>query len=439
MTDNILLTQKIPKLFLSYVVPSVISMILVGIQGMVDGIFLGNFESTNAMASVNVAGPYMQLILGCSFIICTGTLSYLGRSLGEKDYQKEKNIFKTAAISVTAISILIMLVGVTFFDGIAKFLGANDVLLAGTSRYILILAMFAPVISFMLLCGFIGRLIEKPHLYLIATVCCLFSNITMNYAFICVLHLGVVGAALATGLSYFIGLTIVIWPLVSKKTVINVHEGIFHWKLLKETAYNGSSEGVNYLATSLILFLLNRAFMSLAGEDGVAAFTIINYIGNFTTILMFGISDGIGSIISCNYGAGKMARVRQTLYTAIVINFILGVILFAMLNLFSENLIRVFIRENLQVLDIAVQGAKIYAISFFFSGFNIVQSGYHTSLGNALASVIIAASRGIIFIGIGIFVLPRLWGLNRVWFTLPFAEIATVVCCFIFSKIKRLA
>lgn len=85
MKDNILVTAKIPRLFLTFVLSSVISMVLVGIQGMVDGIFLGNYESSNAMASVNIASPYMQLILGCCFVLCTGTLSYLGRTLGEKD------------------------------------------------------------------------------------------------------------------------------------------------------------------------------------------------------------------------------------------------------------------------------------------------------------------------------------------------------------------
>lgn len=221
MKDNVLVTAKIPRLFLTFVLSSVISMALVGIQSMVDGVFLGNYESSNAMASVNIASPYMQLILGCSFVLCTGTLSCLGRTLGEKDIPKAKIIFKTAAVSILLISCLLLLLGVCFHRNIARLLGANHILLDNTSRYIFVLALFAPVISFMIFCSFMERLIEKPNVYLAATFCCLIGNIIMNYLFIKILHLGVIGAAIATGFSYLLGLLIVIRPFVSKKTVVN--------------------------------------------------------------------------------------------------------------------------------------------------------------------------------------------------------------------------
>lgn len=429
MKDNILITEKIPHLFVRFVLPSVISMILVGIQGMVDGIFLGNYESSNAMASVNIANPFMQCILGTSFIICTGALSYIGRTLGEKNRKKAQDIFKTAVISIFVCSCTIMFIGFLFHDGIAWFLGANEVLSGGTSRYIMIVSLFAPIISFMLLFGFMQRLIEKPRLYLIAAICCLAGNITMNYMFIKILKLGITGVALATGLSYFIGLLVVIFPYFQKETMVNVYDGKFNWKFLWTLVCNGSSEGVNYLATALIVFLFNKELMGFAGENGIAAFTIINYIGNFTTILMFGVSDGIGSIISCNYGAEKLKRVKVTLHAAIALNFLLGVGVFLILNLFSKNLVYMFINNDSLITEMAAYGAKIYATSFLFSGYNIIQSGYHTSLGNALASALIAASRGIFFVVVGFLLLPYIWGINGVWFTLSFAEIMTIVCC----------
>lgn len=438
MKDNILVTAKISHLFLTFVLSSVISMVLVGIQSMVDGVFLGNYESSNAMASVNIASPYTQLILGCCFVLCTGTLSYLGRTLGKKDIEKAKNIFKTATVSVIVISCLLLLLGLLFHRSIARLLGANQVLLDDTSRYILTLAFFAPVISLMILCGFMERLIERPNVYLAATICCLIGNVLMNYLFVKALHLGVTGAALATGLSYLLGLLIVIQPFLSKNAVINIYDGCFGYKTLKNIICNGSSEGVNYLATALMLFLFNRAFMNYAGENGVAAFTVINYIGNFATTVMFGISDGIGSIISCNYGAGKGGRVAKTLYTALTINFLLGIGVLCLLYFHSSNLINVFVSNNGQTKELAIQGTKIYAIGFLFNGYNIVMSGYHTSIGNALISALIAAGRGIFFIAAGISIFPFFAGLSGVWFTFPFAEISTFICCFGIGAIKRL-
>ena len=70
-------------------------MVISGTQSMIDGIFLGRFAGVNAMASVNIAGPYMQIITGCTMVICIGTFSYLGRTLGENtNPQKAKDIFR---------------------------------------------------------------------------------------------------------------------------------------------------------------------------------------------------------------------------------------------------------------------------------------------------------------------------------------------------------
>lgn len=431
MNENILLKEKISTLYLKFVVPAIIAMVLAGIQGMADGIFLGNYVGVNAMASVNIASVYLQIIIGSSMVICAGTMSSLGRTLGEGNDRKAKDIFKSAIIALGIISVIILLVGFLFSNRLARFLGANDALLSDTSRYIRTIALFVPIISFDILFGFTSRLIEKPQLYLIGTVSSIFSNIVLDFIAIKILKFGVVGAAVATGIAYIIGLIVVIKPISSKKTIINVYDGEFCWNEFKHLAFNGSSEGVTYVANALSLFLLNRSFMSFAGESGVAAFTIINYIGNFVILIMFGTSDGISPIISSNYGAGKKERIRKTLHIAVIANLIIGIALFLVFSLFSEDLIRIFVNDNKPVIDMAVRGAKIYGLSFLLSGFNIIKSGYYTALGKTVTSIVIAASRGIVFVAIGLMTFSVFWGIDGVWFTLPFAEMMTFICCLI--------
>lgn len=437
MNNNILSEGRLSTLYLRFVIPSVIAMVISGIQGMIDGIFLGNFVDANAMASVNIANPYMQVIVGATMIVCTGTLSYLGRTLGENNREKAKDIFKSSVIALLVLSIIILLLGVLFHKGIAVLLGANDVLLTSASQYIAIIAFFTPVISFMIFFGFTDRLMGKPNLYPIATVFCLITNIVMDFIAVKILELGVIGAAIATGVSYLVGLMIVIKPVLSRKGIVNIFEGKFCWKIFSHSAFNGSSEGATYVSAALTMLLFNRAFMSFAGEKGVAAFTVINYLGTFVTLIMFGVSDGISSIVSYNYGAGKLERVRKTFFSSVVINFLWGVLLILVLKLYAEELIKIFLKNEPEILQTAIKGAKIYALSFFFSGFNIVQSGYHTSVGNALASFCIAASRGIVFVSIGITVLPYFFGMNGVWATLPFAEIMTLFLCVGLMRVYR--
>lgn len=435
--NNTLLTERLPRLFLLFVLPAVISMVISGTQSMIDGIFLGRFAGVNAMASVNIAGPYMQIITGCTMVICIGTFSYLGRTLGENtNPQKAKDIFRTAVVSLAACALILMAAGLFLSRPLALLLGANEVLLDETALYIRTVAVFIPAICFMMHFGFTARLLEKPHLYLIATLCCVSCNVIMDYLAVKVLGLGVVGAAAATGLSYLSGLLVVVRPFLSRKSIVNLFEGTFHWDILRSSAFNGSSEGITSISAALTMYLFNTAFMGFAGESGVAAFTVINYAGNFVVLVMFGVSDGISTLVSYNYGAKLLLRVKKTLRAALMINFCIGLLIFTVLHLFSRQMVGIFVSDNEFVTAMAVQGAALYSFCFLMNGFNIVQSGYYTSMGDALASVIISASRGIVFISTGIFLLPQFLGINGVWLTPPFAELMTVLVCLIIGRVR---
>ena len=435
--NNTLLTERLPRLFLLFVLPAVISMVISGTQSMIDGIFLGRFAGVNAMASVNIAGPYMQIITGCTMVICIGTFSYLGRTLGENtNPQKAKDIFRTAVVSLAACALILMAAGLFLSRPLALLLGANEVLLDETALYIRTVAVFIPAICFMMHFGFTARLLEKPHLYLIATLCCVSCNVIMDYLAVKVLGLGVVGAAAATGLSYLSGLLVVVRPFLSRKSIVNLFEGTFHWDILRSSAFNGSSEGITSISAALTMYLFNTAFMGFAGESGVAAFTVINYAGNFVVLVMFGVSDGISTLVSYNYGAKLLLRVKKTLRAALMINFCIGLLIFTVLHLFSRQMVGIFVSDNEFVTAMAVQGAALYSFCFLMNGFNIVQSGYYTSMGDALASVIISASRGIVFISTGIFLLPQFLDINGVWLTPPFAELMTVLVCLIIGRVR---
>lgn len=435
--NNTLLTERLPRLFLLFVLPAVISMVISGTQSMIDGIFLGRFAGVNAMASVNIAGPYMQIITGCTMVICIGTFSYLGRTLGENtNPQKAKDIFRTAVVSLAACALILMAAGLFLSRPLALLLGANEVLLDETALYIRTVAVFIPAICFMMHFGFTARLLEKPHLYLIATLCCVSCNVIMDYLAVKVLGLGVVGAAAATGLSYLSGLLVVVRPFLSRKSIVNLFEGTFHWDILRSSAFNGSSEGSTSISAALTMYLFNTAFMGFAGESGVAAFTVINYAGNFVVLIMFGVSDGISTLVSYNYGAKLLLRVKKTLRAALMINFCIGLLIFTVLHLFSRQMVGIFVSDNEFVTAMAVQGAALYSFCFLMNGFNILQSGYYTSMGDALASVIISASRGIVFISTGIFLLPQFLGINGVWLTPPFAELMTVLVCLIIGRVR---
>ncbi|MGL6104600.1 MATE family efflux transporter [Romboutsia sp.] len=434
MDQTILGTEKLSKLFIKFTIPSIIGMIFIGIQGIIDGLFVGNVIGENALASVNLVQPYMQLIMAYALIISVGAQSIIGISLGKGENEKAQNIFRTALISLTLVSIVFTIVGLFFSDNIALILGANDALLEGASTYIKTISIFVVFVSVMFLFEMVVRSIGKPNISLISMVIAVVINIVLDYLLIKEFNMGISGAAIATGISYSTAFFINIIPFLSKKTSVNIYNGKFDKVEIFPMMYNGSSEGVSSISNALSMFLFNTALMKLAGEGGIAAFSIINYIAQVGYMILFGISDGIRPIVSYNFGSDNKERVSKILKVAIMVNIVIGIIIFTVMTVFSKPLIDIFLKDGQSVLELASNGAKIYGLAFLFNGLNILISSYFTAIDDAKSSIIVAASRGLIFIVVGIFTLPYIFGISGIWGTIVFAEIITI---FIGFKLLR--
>ena len=436
MDQKILGTEKLSKLFIKFTIPSIIGMIFVGIQGIIDGLFVGNLLGGNALASVNLVQPYMQIIMAAALIISVGAQSIIGINLGKGESEKAQNIFRTASILLILISILVTILGVFFSEKIALILGANEVLLEGSSTYIQIISYFTAFIAVMFLFEMVVRVIGKPNISLVSMIISVVLNIVLDYLLINKFNLGIKGAALATGISYTMAFLINMIPFVSKKTIINLYKGKFDKSVLFQMIYNGSSEGVSSISNAISMFLFNTALMKIAGENGIAAFSIINYIAQVGYMVLFGISDGIRPIISYNFGAENENRVNKTLKISIIVNIIIGAIIFIVMSTFSKQLIEIFLKDGKYVVEIASTGAKIYGIAFLFNGTNILISSYFTAIDDPKNSIIVAMSRGIVFILIGIVILPYIFGINGIWMTIVFADIITILLCYRLLKNK---
>lgn len=430
MDQTILGTERLSKLFIKFTIPSIIGMIFIGIQGIIDGLFVGNVIGENALASVNLVQPYIQLIMAYSLVISVGAQSVIGINLGKEENEKAQNIFRTAMVVVISISILVTLFGILHSENIALFLGANNALLEGSSTYIKTISLFTVFVSIMFLVEMVVRTIGKPNISLISMIVAVLLNVVLDYLLIKEFNMGIKGAAIATGVSYSVAFLINMLPFLSRNTVVNVYRGKFDKKEIFPMLYNGSSEGVSSISNALSMFLFNTALMKLVGEGGIAAFSIINYIAQVGYMILFGIADGVRPIISYNYGANNHDRVSIVLKASTIVNVIIGIIIFIIMSAFSEPLINIFLKDGKSVLEIASSGAKIYGLAFLFNGVNILISSYFTAIDDPKSSIAVAASRGIVFITVGIFILPNIFGISGIWSTIVFAEVATILICY---------
>ena len=177
MTENFLETEKLGKLFLKYTIPSIVGMIFVGVQGIIDGLFVGNIMGENALASINLCQPVLQIVMGIALVFSVGGQSIIGINLGKKNIKEAQDTFKTALLVLLVISVIASIFGVFFSDNIAKLLGASEILLEGTSTYIRYISLFTIFIMLMFTFDSVVRTIGKPHISLVGLVIAVIINI----------------------------------------------------------------------------------------------------------------------------------------------------------------------------------------------------------------------------------------------------------------------
>ena len=429
--EKLLLTGEIPRLFMKYALPGVAGLLFLGIQSVIDGIVLGRFVGANALASVNLVLPCYSLISAFAIVMGIGGQTLVSISLGRGDKQEANNALRSVFVFLLGMSVVVSLVIFLSAGKIASFLGANEVLLPDAVHYIRALVPFFPLLCAMFFGDYIIKAMGHPLYATSVMGMTVVLNIVLDLVFVAVLGWGVMGAGLATGIAFTMGACFNVPRLFSRHEVVAVQRGRYDQRLVWIAFYNGSSEGMSELSVAITVFLFNITMMRYLGESGVAAFTAINYILFIGTTVFLGISDGIIPIIGYNYGAGQQERIKLILKLAARTNSLIGIGLFLLLLLFGEQVIGLFFKDHgSEAFEIASRGVSIYCFAFLLCGLNILASSYFTAIGNAKISIIISALRGLVFVGIGILVLPAVFGIDAIWYDVPIAEICTLSVSF---------
>ncbi len=428
MSENVLGEEKIMTLFLKYSVPTIVAMLFLGLNTIVDGLFVGHYVGADGLASVNIAMPFSSFMFALSVMIGIGTQSIVGRNLGAGNRRQANAAFTTALFLIIGIALLFLVIAVGWTSQIAYFLGANEHLMPQVVVYIQYLGLFLPFLGLMMVLDYVLKATANPIYAMMMLLIAIFSHMFFNWLFIAQLSMGIKGAAFATGLGYSVASAMAILPFLRKESALKPLDGRFDKKLAGQILYNGSSEGLTEIGTGITTFLFNITLMRYVGEMGVAAFTVIGYLSFLGNNVLVGLSDGVGAIISYNYGSRQMERVKKVLQLTAITSFAIGIGVFAAIFLLCREIISLFLAaDNVPVMEFAVHGARLYAFTFLVNGLNIVASGYFTAIGSPKPAAMIAVSKGILLVGVGIVVLPILLGIGGIWLTVPIAELFTVL------------
>lgn len=414
---------------LKFTFPSVMMMLFTSIYIIADGFFVSNFVGKTALASVNFAYPVLMILGSIGFMFGTGGSALISKKLGEQKNDEANNIFSFIVVFSILLGIILTVLGLLFMEKIAYAMGARGELLENTTIYgkIILTCLPSYILQYEFQCLFVTA--NKPRLGLYVTVAAGLTNIIFDYLLICVFHTGIVGGAAATALSQLVGGMIPLVYFIRKNTSflrLNLHFK-FDGKSLIKTVTNGSSEFMSNVSSSIVGAVYNLQLLKYSGEDGLAAYSIIMYVGIIFMSLFIGYSVGSAPIIGYNYGAGDRQHLKSIVKKSFVIISIQSLCMIILSYTLARPLGLVFVSYDKELLEFTIHAFRLYAISFLFCGFSIFSSSLFTALNNGVISALISFMRTLFFQLVCVLLIPIILGTDGIWLATGVAEFLSLI------------
>ena len=420
------ITGPVVPVFLHYAIPSALGMLAATTAGVIDGVFIGNFVGSEALAAVNIALPMWAVFSAIVFMLAVGGSVVCGKFLGEDDTRGASDIFTRTMLVTTGLGVLISGLSLLFLDELVTLLGANDEIRGMVTAYMRIILWFAPILIVGLTLYYFVRVDGRPVLAAVGLVGFSVVNIGLNFVFIVLLGWGIEGAAWASALADVFIFLILASHLFSSRCSLRLVRVAGNWGVILRAAWNGFSEFTNELSIGLIVWLFNWVMITRLGVAGVAAYTIIGYLVMLGMEVCYGISESLQPTISKNLGARQPERIRQFLLAGLLSAFSVGLTASALFLFAPAWMVSLFLAEGeAETMAIALEFIAWFWPAFLFNGMNLTLASYFTALHRPVPSAAIAVSRSLVLPGLGLLFLPMMLGDRGIYVAVPLAEALT--------------
>ena len=434
MTDSIYQKQLNTKNVLLFIVPTMVMMVIQSMFGMVDGVFVANFIGTEALSALTLISPYFNILTAISAMLASGGSAVVMKKTGEGKQEEARQDFTMLLIVNVIIGIFLTLGGTAFISQLSGAFGASVAVTAYCQNYLFTYIIF--IIPELLFSNLLMYVIASGGSKL-AMFSSLFGglfNMTFDFIFIKICGFGMMGAALASGIGMTIPCIVIGIYFMNKKRMLHFVLPKFRGSVLKKTITNGVSEFSSNLVSGVVMLLFNHSMLKYAGENGVAASTIIFYIFGFMNAVYMGYMMGASPMFSYFYGENNREKLQRLRKISLRFIFVVSLATTAFSVLDSNLLVGIFTSSGNPAYELAIHGNRLFSAALLLVGFNTFSSAMFTALGNGLISAVISFSRTFIFLAGSILILPLLWGLDGLWLSVPIAECMALVLSVFFVK-----
>ena len=404
-------TEPVGKLLLKLAVPTVIAQLVNMLYNIVDRIYIGHMPQTGSLAltGLGVCTPIILIVSAFAALVASGGAPRASISMGKGDMQTaEKMLGGCFSLQICISAVLTTALLIWNRDLLLAF-GASEQTIGFASDYMQIYALGTVFVQLTLgMNAFItaqGFAKQGMLTVLIGAVC----NIVLDPILIFVLDMGVQGAALATVLSQGVSCAWVLLFLFGKKSILKLRAKNFLQspRLILPCVALGMATFIMQASESVISVCFNSSLARYGGDIAVGAMTILSSVMQFALLPLQGISQGAQPILSYNFGAKNVERVKKTYRVLLVVCLSYSALIWAFVMGFPRVFAGIFTPDE-TLLAFTGRALRIYCAVLLLFGVQLACQMTFVSIGNAVCSIIVAVTRKFILLIPLIYLMPTL-------------------------------
>lgn len=438
MTENhSLMNTMAPRaLFMKYLIPSLMGMLLMSVNILVDGLFVSHGLGEQGLAAVNISVPLYSIIFSISLWIGMGGATLYSIALGEKNPLKAKAIFTQSMLLTIVVTGIILGIGLFFEREVAFLFGANEAIVDSVREYLHVLLLFGVVFVIENILSIFIRNDGNPTLAMMGLIVTAVVNIILNYLFIFVFEFGLKGVAYAIVIAGVIGILVLSTHFFKGQINLGFDRYFLRELHLKTILIIGFPSFLVEGSAALLVILFNITFNRFTGDVGLAAYAVVNYLHTVFLMLFIGVGIALQPITSYLYGALQYQRLAVFLRLAVITAAILGVALM-LIGFFGNGLIvKLYGIQDGAIAEYTEIGIHYFFIGYLFLGINMVLLEFYQSIGRARYAIMIVILRVVIFFIPLLLIMPGILGGNSIWFVFPLSEACALVVMLLAIKLR---
>ena len=421
-------TEPVGKLLKKYALPAIIAMAASSIYNMVDSIFIGQGCGPMAISGLALTFPLMNLSAAFGTLVGVGAATLTSVLLGQKNYDTAKRVLSNVFILNVLIGLIFTVVSVAFLNPILRFFGASEQTLPYARSYMMPILLGNIITHLYFGLNSIVRVSGHPQKAMAATLLTVGINTLLDPLFIFVFKMGIQGAAVATILSQTIALVWILRILSDKRELLHFSRETFSvdWGIARRSMSIGLAPFLMNVASCFVVIFINNQFKHYGGDLAIGAYGIVNRLVFIFLMVVMGFTQGMQPIAGYNYGARQYDRVMRVFRLTVLCACLVTSVCFIVGVFFPRTAASLFTHDE-ELISMAAHGFTIDVLLFLIIGRQIVISNFFQSLGLARKAIFLSLTRQLIFLLPFLALLPRWFGTDGVWYSLPASDLAALI------------